>query len=103
MSKSVCMPYYKKYEQANSKNDLEPNKPMLSWLASKKMVVLAKKGEIEQVVHFGYVGMEDYTTHCDDNRRKNYLARSGGILDGSGNLTKDDIFSANYWSRKVLW
>ena len=103
MGKATCKPYYEVYKQANSKEDLEPNKPMLSWLPSKKMVVLAKKGNETKIVHFGYVGMEDFTIHCDDNRRKNYLARSGGIVDKSGNLTKEDVFSANYWAREILW
>lgn len=36
MAKITCRPYYKAYKQANSKADLKPNKPMLSWLPSKK-------------------------------------------------------------------
>lgn len=67
------------------------------------MVVLAEKNGETKLIHFGYVGMEDFTTHCDENRRKNYLARSGGILNKESDLTKDDIFSANYWARKILW
>ena len=31
------------------------------------------------------------------------LARSGGIRDKSGRLTKNNKNSANYWSRKILW
>lgn len=69
----------------------------------KKKIVLAKKGDEVKLVSFGYRGMEDYTQHNDEGRRKNYLARSAGIKDKSGKLTKDDKFSANYWARKVLW
>jgi len=68
-----------------------------------KKMVLAKKGEDVKLVKFGLRGMEDFTQHHDAERRKNYLARSGGIKNKSGQLTKDDKFSANYWARKVLW
>jgi hypothetical protein len=47
--------------------------------------------------------MEDFTQHKDPERRKNYLARSAGIKNKSGQPTKDDVFSANHWARKVLW
>ena len=36
-------------------------------------------------------------------RRKSYCARSAGIKDGSGKLTKDNKESANYYSRRYLW
>ena len=35
--------------------------------------------------------------------RKKYLARSGGIRDKYGRLTKDNPLSSNYWARKILW
>lgn len=68
-----------------------------------KKMVLAKKGDEVKVVRYGLRGMEDFTQHKDPKRRANYLARSGGIKDKNGNLTKNDIFSANYWARKDLW
>lgn len=71
--------------------------------AKEKKMVLAKKGDEVKLVRFGLRGMEDYTQHRDPDRRKNYLARSAGIKDKSGNPTKDDVFSANHWARKVLW
>lgn len=70
---------------------------------SHKKMVLAKKGEDVKLVKFGLRGMSDFTQHKDPERRANYLARSGGIRDKDGNLTKNDPFSANYWARKVLW
>lgn len=70
---------------------------------SHKKMVLAKKGEDVKLVKFGLRGMSDFTQHKDSDRRANYLARSGGIRDKDGNLTKNDPFSANYWARKVLW
>lgn len=91
------------YKQAYSKKDLKIMKPMLSWKKNKKMVVLAKKGNITKVVHFGQVGYEDFTMHRDINRRKKYLTRSAGIRNKYDKLTKDDPFSPNYWSRRILW
>jgi hypothetical protein len=80
------------------------NKPKNAPAGSpKKKVVLAKKGDKVKKIGFGYRGMSDFTKHKNEKRRKNYLARSGGIRNKSGALTKNDIFSANYWARKVLW
>lgn len=71
--------------------------------AKEKKMVLAKKGDEVKLVRFGLRGMSDYTQHKDEGRRANYLARSGGIRNKDGELTKNDPFSANYWARKVLW
>jgi TFIIF-interacting CTD phosphatase-like protein len=80
------------------------NKPINAPAGAKeKKMVLAKKGEDVKLVRFGLRGMQDYTQHGSEKRRDNYRARSAGIRDKSGNLTKDDKFSANYWARKVLW
>lgn len=77
------------------------NKPKRNTSGSKhKEVVLAKKGDEIKVVRYGHSG---YGHNYSDEARKSYLARSAGIRDGSGNLTKDDKFSANYWARKKLW
>lgn len=80
------------------------NKPVNAPAGDKhKKMVLAKKGDDVKLIKFGLRGMEDFTQHKDPERRKNYLARSGGIKNKSGQLTKDDKFSANHWARKVLW
>lgn len=71
--------------------------------ATQKKMVLAKKGDEVKLVRFGLRGMDDFTQHHDAERRKNYLARSAGIKDKNGKPTKDDVFSANHWARKVLW
>ena len=47
--------------------------------------------------------MKDFRQHKDPKRRANYLARSGGIKNKAGKLTKNDKNSANYWSRSKLW
>jgi len=96
-------PFWKKYHKAKGPEDLKPNKPMVSWLPNKKMVVLAKKGNKSKVIHFGHPEYEDYTMHGDPVRRKNYLTRSAGIRNKKNKLTKNDIFSPNYWAIKILW
>lgn len=53
----------------------------------------------EKWVHFGNIDYEDYTYHRDPERRRNYLARSGGI---SGKW-KSDPYSPNNLARKLLW
>jgi len=68
-----------------------------------KKAVLVKYDDAIKLVKFGLRGMEDYTQHYDEKRRENYLSRSAGIKDKTGRLTKDDPFSANYWSRRILW
>jgi len=51
-----------------------------------------------KTTHFGSK-MEDFTKHGDVERRKSYLARSGGI---KGDWKKDK-YSANNLSRNLLW
>jgi hypothetical protein len=77
------------------------NKPRRNTGSSKhKMEVLAKKGNEIKVVRFGH---KDYGHNYSSKARKSYLARSAGIKNKSGGLTKNDKFSANYWARKKLW
>tara|TARA_R110000824_G_scaffold376131_2_gene567202 strand:- start:30 stop:305 length:276 start_codon:yes stop_codon:yes gene_type:complete len=86
------------------KNDGKPlYKPMNSTKKGKKKMVYVMKDGKKRLIHFGDSNMEDYRQHKDPKRRASYLARSGGIKDKSGNLTKNNKNSANYWSRKVLW
>ena len=79
------------------------NKPVPSNRKGKKKMVLVKRGDKVKLVHFGQKGYQDFTQHKDPARRKNYLARSGGIRGKGGKLTANDPFSANYWARKELW
>jgi hypothetical protein len=41
--------------------------------------------------------------HNDPKRRKNFLARSGGILNKKGQRTATLPSSPNYHARRVLW
>jgi hypothetical protein len=63
---------------------------------NKKYSIINPKGKI---VNFGQMFFEDYTKHKDIVRRMNYLNRSAGM---KGNW-KDDGYSANNLSRRLLW
>lgn len=78
-------------------------KPVKSTNAKKKGMVYVMKNGKKKLIHFGDASMEDFTQHKDPKRRKNYLARSAGIKNKEGKLTKNDKNSANYWSRKINW
>jgi len=78
-------------------------KPVHSSNPKKKGMVYVMKGGSKRLIHFGDASMKDFTQHKDPKRRKSYLARSGGIRNKEGKLTKNDKNSANYWSRKINW
>ena len=78
-------------------------KPIASDRKNKKKMVLVKRGDKVKLVHFGQKGYQDFTQHKDKKRQKNYLTRSAGIKNKSGQLTKNDPFSPNYWARRELW
>lgn len=63
-------------------------------------MVLVKRGDRTKLVHYGAKG---YKHNYSDRAKKSYLARSGGIKNKSGGLTKSDPFSPNYWARRDLW
>ena len=83
---------------------LKPNQIVNANDGKHKKIVLASKvvnGERKyKVIRFGAKG---YGHNYSPEARKNYLKRSGGIRNKSGELTKDDKFSKNYWARKILW
>tara|TARA_R100001198_G_C5139791_1_gene154127 strand:- start:180 stop:461 length:282 start_codon:yes stop_codon:yes gene_type:complete len=78
-------------------------KPVDSTKKGKKGMVYVMKDGSKRLIHFGDASMKDFTQHKDPARRKSYLARSGGIRNKEGKLTKNDKNSANYWSRKINW
>tara|TARA_Y100001937_G_scaffold117952_1_gene171748 strand:- start:875 stop:1126 length:252 start_codon:yes stop_codon:yes gene_type:complete len=65
----------------------------------KKMVYVMKDGKKRKI---GF-GLRGYRHNYSAAARKSYLARSAGIRNKQGKLTKDDKNSANYWARKILW
>lgn len=54
-------------------------------------------------IHFGHPSYEDFTTHRDPARQKNYCARAGGIRGKDGRLTGNDKGSPNYYAMRLLW
>jgi len=62
----------------------------------KKWMVLAKKGDQYKVVHGGYKGMQDFTQHGNEQRKKNFWNRMGG--KSSSKAT--DPFSPLYWHKR---
>lgn len=104
-------PDMKKVKKFSRKESHEPRKaeyrdkqvtlyePEPSDAKTKKLQVFVQDPDTQKIrkVSFGHPEYEDYTTHGDRQRRENYCARSSGIKG------TDDVTSANYWSRKVLW
>jgi hypothetical protein len=78
-------------------------KPMKSTRKGKKGMVYVMKNGKKRLIHFGDSSMGDHKSGASKARQKSYLARSGGIRNKEGKLTKNDKNSANYWSRKVNW
>ena len=84
----IKKPLYTPYKSSNPK---------------KKGMVFVKKDGNKRLIHFGLVGMTDKTRGASPAQVRSYRARSGGIRDKQGNLTKSDKNSANFWARKILW
>lgn len=78
-------------------------KPVHSSKAGKKGMVYVMKGGAKRLIHFGDSSMTDKKKGASKAQQKSYLARSGGIRNKEGKLTKNDKNSANYWSRKINW
>ena len=78
-------------------------KPFKSNVKGKKFSVYVMKEGKKKKISFGDSNMKDFRQHKDKDRRKAYLARSGGIRDKQGNLTANNKNTSNYWSRKYLW
>jgi hypothetical protein len=77
------------------------NKPkMTPSHPTKKAIVVAKKGDEIKTIRFGAKG---YGHNYSKEAKRDYLNRSAGIVDKSGNKTATDRLSANYWSRTFLW
>lgn len=75
--------------------------PGVTPAGKKKSVFVKDPGSDKiKIVHFGATG---YGHNYSEAARKSYLARSAEIRDKSGNLTKNDKTSPNYWARRDLW
>lgn len=86
----------------SKKRVIKLNHPYPSTRKDKKMMVFVVNPKTNRIkrIHFGQKG---YQHNYSEKARKNYLARSSGIRDKYGHLTKNDPLRANYWARKVLW
>ena len=58
---------------------------------------MAKVGD--KTIHFGAKGMEDYTTHGDPDRKRNYTSRHQKRED----WTKEGVQTAGFWAKHLLW
>lgn len=63
----------------------------------KKWMVLAKKDDDYKVVHGGYTGMQDYSQHGSEQRKKNFWNRMGG----KDSAKATDPFSPLYWHKRI--
>jgi len=66
-----------------------------SWRRGKKYVVIVGN----RAVHFGDASMQDFTTHHDVQRRRNYISRHASRED----WTRSGVATPGFWSRWVLW
>tara|TARA_R110000850_G_scaffold249011_1_gene373933 strand:- start:159 stop:440 length:282 start_codon:yes stop_codon:yes gene_type:complete len=78
-------------------------KPVHSLVKGKKGSVYVMKNGKKRLIHFGDASMTDKRKGASKAQQKSYLARSAGIRNKEGKLTKNDKNSANYWSRKINW
>ena len=62
----------------------------------KKWMVLAKKGDLYKIVHGGQKGMQDFSQHHNEERRKKFWQRMGG----EDSPKAKDPFSPLYWHKK---
>ena len=64
---------------------------------NKKYMAIISSDTRKKTVHFGAAGMSDYTIHKDDDRKQRYINRH------SVNENFNDIYSAGFYSRWILW
>lgn len=77
-------------------------KPIPSWRKGKKFAIFVynPKTHRTNVIHFGDTR---YRHNYSEKARRKFLARSSGIRNKKGQLTKNNPMYANYWARRVLW
>ena len=88
--------------QKTNKRVIRLYHPYPSTRKDKKLMVFVQNPKTKRLntIHFGQKG---YKHNYSKIARKKYLARSSGIRDKKGNLTKNNPLKANFWSRKILW
>jgi hypothetical protein len=76
------------------------NKPRRISHPKHKGEVLAKVDN--RVAHLRF-GSKSHRHNYSPDAKRDYLRRSGGIRDKSGQLTRNNKLKKNYWSRSFLW
>ena len=76
--------------------------PYPSTRKDKKLMIYIKNPRTKRIntIHFG---QRNSKTIHSNKEIKRYRAISENIRNKKGRLTKNDKFSANYWTRKILW
>jgi guanylate kinase len=92
----LVLPY--KTTRGNPKTKLTVRIEESTKSEKKLMAVFTKPNGRTKTVHFGARGMSDYTQHKDPKRKKNYLARHGGMGEDWSNP-----MTAGALSRWILW
>ena len=65
----------------------------------KKYKIVIMEDKRKKTIHIGASGMEDYTQHHDDERKKRYIDRH----EKREYWTKSGIKSPGFWSRWLTW
>lgn len=65
----------------------------------KLKIVLTYDDGKTKTIHIGSEGMEDYTTHGDEERKKRYTDRHRK----RENWNKSGIDTAGFWAKHLLW
>ena len=86
------VPNMRKVHAAARKAGIPTRDVKLSPKPGSKLQVTLPDGRL---VHIGHSGYSDYTLHGDEDRRRNYLARSKGMPHAK--------WSKNWLARKLLW
>ena len=75
----------------------KPVKVILKKSSRKDKKFTAVMPEFGHKHHFGAAGMSDFTKHKDSKRKENYIKRH------SKRENWNDIHSAGFWSKHILW
>lgn len=65
--------------------------------AKHKYVVIVNDGTKKKTLRFGDIKYQDYTTHKDDERKRNYINRH------QNREYWNDPYTKGFWSRWLLW
>ena len=58
-----------------------------------------EEGKKIKTLHFGAIGYDDYTSHGDEERKKNYIQRHKAREDWG----KSGIDTPGFWALNLLW